>query len=90
MTLDDLSCGLIFRGLCIELPEIGSNGDIWHCKGKDYVWHDGWLMLGDSIHKETGGVTRQICKDIEPRICSRCGAPLKGHKCEYCGTEYGI
>ena len=23
-----------------------------------------------------------------PRICVRCGAPLTGRKCEYCGTEY--
>lgn len=26
--------------------------------------------------------------DMHPRICSRCGAPLTGHKCEYCGTSY--
>lgn len=23
-----------------------------------------------------------------PRVCSQCGAPLHGHTCEYCGTEY--
>lgn len=23
------------------------------------------------------------------KICIRCGAPLTGLKCEYCGTEYG-
>lgn len=25
---------------------------------------------------------------ILPKICSRCGAPLKNHICEYCGTRY--
>ena len=23
-----------------------------------------------------------------PRVCSQCGAPLHGNKCEYCNTEY--
>ena len=23
-----------------------------------------------------------------PRVCSQCGAPLHGHTCEYCRTEY--
>ena len=23
------------------------------------------------------------------KICIRCGAPLAGSRCEYCGTEYG-
>ena len=26
---------------------------------------------------------------LYPKTCHRCGAPLVGHKCEYCGTEYG-
>ena len=25
---------------------------------------------------------------IHPRICTQCGAPLRGHKCEFCDTEY--
>ena len=25
---------------------------------------------------------------IIPKICQRCGAPLTGHECEYCGTRY--
>ena len=23
-----------------------------------------------------------------PRICTQCGSPLHGYKCEYCDTEY--
>lgn len=23
-----------------------------------------------------------------PQICSRCGAPLKNHHCDYCDTDY--
>lgn len=26
--------------------------------------------------------------EILPKICSRCGAPLKYHICEYCGARY--
>ena len=26
--------------------------------------------------------------EILPKICSRCGAPLRYHICEYCGTRY--
>lgn len=24
----------------------------------------------------------------KPCLCSQCGAPLNGHTCTYCGTEY--
>jgi len=27
-------------------------------------------------------------KKITPTNCKNCGAPLHGHKCEYCDTEY--
>lgn len=42
-----------------------------------------------------GNAARGITGDIEvtlpekrPRLCSQCGAPLHGHTCTYCGTEY--
>lgn len=25
---------------------------------------------------------------IAAKTCKNCGAPLRGNKCEYCGTEY--
>ena len=25
---------------------------------------------------------------MKPKTCVKCGAPLKGNKCEYCHTEY--
>ena len=31
---------------------------------------------------------RGIAPGQKPRVCTQCGAPLHGHKCEYCGTEY--
>ena len=27
-------------------------------------------------------------KTITAKTCKNCGAPLRGNKCDYCGTEY--
>lgn len=27
-------------------------------------------------------------KRLEEGICPSCGAPMRGNKCEYCGTDY--
>lgn len=26
--------------------------------------------------------------ELKAQICTQCGAPLRGRKCEYCGTEF--
>ena len=28
-------------------------------------------------------------KELRPKICVCCRAPLRSNKCEYCGVEYG-
>lgn len=79
----NITTSFMYRGVCQELPKIGSIGDICLCEDNEYVWvNSEWLPLGE-IDKPLED------KPIVAKICSRCGAPLKGHKCEYCGTEYG-
>ena len=34
------------------------------------------------------GTLKEIEPKKKPRVCSQCGAPLHGDKCEYCKTEY--
>ena len=61
-----------------KLPNTGNNGDIVFVNGEPYVYVDeryNALDLGPP-------------SNIYPQICSRCGAPVKGSRCEYCGTEY--
>lgn len=83
----DISTSFMYRGICQELPKIGSLGDIWLCEGNEYAWVGGeWLPLG----KTTDDSDVSFGGEMTAKICTRCGAPLKGHKCEYCGTEYGV
>lgn len=80
----DLSTSFMFCGVCQELPKIGSIGDIWLCEDNEYAWVGSeWLPLG-----KIGEDKPLEDKPLVAKICTRCGAPLKGHKCEYCGTEY--
>ena len=43
--------------------------------------------LGDAF-KGIVGSPKTVALRKEPRLCSQCGAPLVGDKCEYCRTEY--
>lgn len=43
--------------------------------------------LGNAF-KGIVGSPKTIALRKKPRVCSQCGAPLHGHKCDYCGTEY--
>lgn len=45
------------------------------------------IRLGDAF-KGIVGSPKTIALRKEPRLCSQCGAPLVGDKCEYCKTEY--
>lgn len=44
-------------------------------------------MLGDAARGITGDI-KATTPEKRPRVCSQCGAPLHGNKCEYCNTEY--
>jgi len=43
--------------------------------------------LGNAF-KGIVGSPKTIALRKKPRLCSQCGAPLVGDKCEYCKTEY--
>lgn len=54
-----------------------------------YVDENGWM------HRKMNPIAKNIekCekqKTLEPKLitCQCCGAPLKGNKCEYCGSTY--
>ena len=63
-------------------------GDV--CLTEDGEIH---IYLGDNkwdVITETSTCTEVQIEEVEilPKICSRCGAPLRYHVCEYCGTRY--
>lgn len=43
--------------------------------------------LADACKRITGNINATV-PEKRPRVCSQCGAPLHGNKCEYCNTEY--
>ena len=43
--------------------------------------------LADAFKMITGNINATV-PEKRPRVCSQCGAPLHGHTCAYCGTEY--
>jgi len=45
------------------------------------------IRLGDAFKGIVGG-PKTIALRKKPRLCTQCGAPLHGNKCEYCNTEY--
>ena len=45
------------------------------------------IRLGDAF-KGIVGSHKKIALRKKPRLCTQCGAPLHGDKCEYCRTEY--
>ena len=56
-------------------------GEIWIFDGKD--WYSLGSVESDMIESET--IPMQYITN-----CPNCGAPMKNHKCIYCGTEdYG-
>lgn len=63
-------------------PKKLQNGDIIirSDDNSQYVWVDNkYIKIGDGDFEQ---------KSYHPQICSCCGAPVKGGRCEYCGTEY--
>jgi len=79
--INNLNSSLRYIGSGEHLPKTAESGDIFTKDGIEYVMSDSWIAIGDISNTEP--------KKIIGKICSQCGAPLNGNKCEYCGTEYG-
>ena len=74
----NLNTSINYRGEYETLPTTGKYGDLIYYDGVYYVCGgNDWDPVNDI--KQT---------HIDPQICSRCGAPLHGNRCEYCETEY--
>ena len=43
--------------------------------------------LVNAVKGITGDI-KATTPEKKPRVCTQCGAPLHGDKCEYCNTEY--
>lgn len=52
-------------------------------------WMDGYLA-GTKTIQSVCCENRLELRAMKPMTCEKCGAPLKGCECEYCGTRYYI
>lgn len=62
-----------------------------------YCWNSKCWTLQDTLNRMIEGEIKEAKKLIDdapeisipkPLLCPNCGAPLHGHICEYCGTEF--
>ena len=72
-----------------QLPSILAPGDIVMTSPDCAYIYTGsdWNLLSTSI-ADCNWIDKPACKELLPQICKCCGAPLKNHKCDYCGVEY--
>lgn len=83
----ELSTGLAYKGSFDTFPRDAKIADVATIDGRLYIWRgDEWESVEEIPEKYKR--KENITKKLKPRICTNCGAPLKGLKCEYCGTEY--
>lgn len=84
MMIEDLHSGINYIGTTkISNPKIGDL--VSDIRREEFFIYDGneWIDCGIT----TTGPTIEY-REIKPKVCVRCGAPLHGYKCEYCDTEY--
>ena len=83
----ELSTGLAYKGSFDTFPRDEKIADVAIIDGRLYIWRgDEWESIEEIPEKYKS--KENITEKLKPRICTNCGAPLKGLKCEYCGTEY--
>lgn len=83
---DYLTTSMIFTGKFDSTKDDYKVGDI--CVSEDGTVY--YLNIGDNQWDEISTTCTCTYEEVEilPKICSRCGAPLRYHVCEYCGTRY--
>ena len=64
-----------------SFPIKPGNGDVCRVNDEMYVYDNGWHTISERKQETVKIIAR-------PKICTQCGATLKGYKCENCGTEY--
>lgn len=82
---DCLTSSLFYRGTDASLPV--KRGDvIYEIDTRKTLLYDGieWNELGFSDNEPVERPT----KITYPSNCKNCGAVMKSHVCEYCGTHY--
>lgn len=79
--------------LVASLPPKGKTGTIYICNNTEYLFvKNTWEEIGKVenyyTHAEMLELQLQTQEEKLPTNCKNCGAVLKGHVCEYCGSIY--
>ena len=83
----DVPCSYATFVIVDSLPDVGEPGTIYVNDTNTYMYTEelGWQNIGQT---DVDIVGVDLSLDKLPTNCKNCGAVLKGHVCEYCGTRY--
>lgn len=75
-----------------KLPKQGEPGTIYIHDMSEYIYINGHFEEAGKIEIDLNPtfeiIQEQAPQEKPPTNCKNCGAVLKGHVCEYCGTRY--
>lgn len=77
--------------LVASLPPKGKTGTIYICDNTEYLFVENrWNEIGkvEPYYTNAEMLEIQTQEEKPPTNCKNCGAVLKGHVCEYCGSIY--
>lgn len=83
MESSDIRSEYMYKGCVDELPKDAMVGDIVEFEGDTYLYYDGKFEKVRYVDRLSEP------QNMRPLVCERCGAPLRGNKCDYCGSVYG-
>lgn len=70
-------------------PKRWESSNCYICTNPESRWKDRYLA-GTKTIQSVCCENRLELRAMKPMTCEKCGAPLKGCECEYCGTRYYI